>query len=1122
MKIKRKTILIFCIAPLLLLGSLCGAILYYYFNPPAVKALIEKSIARSTGTSCKIKSLSYSLKPINIRAKGILVKPGEDLRGFHLELPEFIADISLEGPFGHKCLTFKNLKIDGFSFLVSHDLLLPVLKQKPETPSFLGRAVKRLIAFFLFRDIQFQAAQIVNGHIVAQTKEQTVRISEIHAHLNTEHLIEVSCKMWFQWPSQKIQFTAPHLLITTDRAISFVDPEISCLLTATKGIFESPWANVDSIGVTATLKYHSKNKTLTFSPMELHSENVTLEDPEANVKKMGVKARIIYDKNYKKVTFEPLDLVLEGTVINRASETRLHPLNLHLKTQGFFDLGETNLNASHFFLSINELFTSKGKIDARFGSESRVGVELLDGHLLPQRLLPLVPGDLKAQLEPVTLSGPVTLYGKIDGMKANKQWNWGCDLHGNLKENRFSYSTAEMKVSGSITGGIWAKGELSGIGISARMEGNNIIISGKGVALKPFAMGMSISGKYPVFEIKELKANFPQAKVVAGEKEVLIDDIRVNVQKGTLDGDEKSLHLPEIQFNSSLLKNLLLSLRIDGKHLNIVLQGKQTNLLEAALALNLLPQGWKFSGLDSIHITAMKKEKNPWSFTSEFGFQELCFENRDSSCMGEKVSVKAEMEGEIDLKKESIAANTAFDIDGGEILYDRFYLDMKSNAFFSSCEANYEIPKRSLQLSSLKLGLIGILALHTHGTLVYKPRDQRINLSLSITETPLKPVFDHFILEPFQTEKPFLTALNIGGTISADMELEGVGTDWVVTGHCKWHDGTLSLGENDLTFQGIYLDLPVWYQTQEAESYRKTGKGALSIRSMNVPLLTEQSLSLTLDAGPNSLSVKTPTTLKMPGGDIRVGPVVSKNIFGSQPSIETSLTMNAVDINPLLSRIWSQPVQGTINGKLDSIHIKAGSILTGGNIRAKVFDGEIILFDFGASEMLTSAPVFRFSGIWNGLRLAQMTSGTSFGKIEGILRGHINNLEIAYGQPQKFYLLLETVKTKGIPQRISVKAVDNISRIGGGQSPFMGLAGSFATLFKEFPYKKIGVRASLENDVFRVNGTIKEGGFEYLVKRGGFSGVNVVNQNPDNRISFKDMVKRVKRITSKGGGPVIK
>ena len=85
----------------------------------------------------------------------------------------------------------------------------------------------------------------------------------------------------------------------------------------------------------------------------------------------------------------------------------------------------------------------------------------------------------------------------------------------------------------------------------------------------------------------------------------------------------------------------------------------------------------------------------------------------------------------------------------------------------------------------------------------------------------------------------------------------------------------------------------------------------------------------------------------------------------------------------------------------------------------------------------------------------------------------------------------------------------------------MGLAGAFASFFKTFPYEKIGIRASLENDVFKINGTIKERGTEYLVKRGAFSGVNIVNQNPDNRISFKDMVNRIKRIGVKGG-PVVK
>jgi hypothetical protein len=354
------------------------------------------------------------------------------------------------------------------------------------------------------------------------------------------------------------------------------------------------------------------------------------------------------------------------------------------------------------------------------------------------------------------------------------------------------------------------------------------------------------------------------------------------------------------------------------------------------------------------------------------------------------------------------------------------------------------------------------------------------------------------------------------------MELAGIGTDWVVTGHCLWHDGTFSSGEEGFSFKGVNLDLPVWYQAKTAEKARKPEKGKISIRSMNLPMFPEQRLALMLDAGPNSLSVMAPTTLRIPGGKVNLGPIVGKDIFGSRPSIDTSLTMNAVDIQPLLSRVLPQPVKGKVYGKLDPIRFEGGTLSAHGKIKAKVFNGEVIISDLGASQMFSSTPVYRLSTKLNALRLVEMTAGTSFGKIEGVLKGHIKGLEIAYGQPQKFDLLLETVKTKGVPQRISVKALDNIARIGGGQSPFVGLAGSFAMLFKEFPYKKIGLRSSLENDVFTVNGTIIEGGNEFLVKRGGFSGVNVVNQNPDNRISFKDMVKRIKRVTAKGGGPVIK
>ena len=106
-------------------------------------------------------------------------------------------------------------------------------------------------------------------------------------------------------------------------------------------------------------------------------------------------------------------------------------------------------------------------------------------------------------------------------------------------------------------------------------------------------------------------------------------------------------------------------------------------------------------------------------------------------------------------------------------------------------------------------------------------------------------------------------------------------------------------------------------------------------------------------------------------------------------------------------------------------------------------------------------------------------------------------------------------------QKISIQAIDTIARVGGGQSPFVGFSAIFSSFFKTFNYEKIGIRSTLKNDLIRINGTIFEDKKEYIMKGSALAGVNIINQNQNNRIRFKDMIKRIKRITE-GGKPVIR
>ena len=145
--------------------------------------------------------------------------------------------------------------------------------------------------------------------------------------------------------------------------------------------------------------------------------------------------------------------------------------------------------------------------------------------------------------------------------------------------------------------------------------------------------------------------------------------------------------------------------------------------------------------------------------------------------------------------------------------------------------------------------------------------------------------------------------------------------------------------------------------------------------------------------------------------------------------------------------------------------------------------------------------------------LERFSAALGVGRITGRLSGSIKGLRVAYGQPVAFDLKMESVPAKGVSQTVSLKAVNSISLVSTG-SALSGMGISLmTTFFREFPYEKIGFECGLKNDVFTVRGLIHEDGVEYLVKRRFFSGIDVINGNPDNHIGFSDMLERAKRVT---------
>jgi hypothetical protein len=963
--------IVLCVVVVLGLGT--G--LYLCYHPDLVKPIIARSLSASTGASCRIEQLSYSLKPMVVEAEGISFKPTKSGQTFSVKIPSVKVDMEIEGPWGNRSLVLKNIQVsglyldfspDGFKFSGS----FPAKK----SPSFAAGMVRDLVGFFFFRNIRFQSGELFDGSATAVVGGQSIRAREIHAEAAADRPLSLSFALNIDDSGRHMNVTAPKVNIFFGKTFDIKDLKFSGTLQSQDMRLQDPHLALQRADATSKFTYIHTQKIFRFEDLKIQCQGISL----------------------------PFGLKKTGS----SSATVAAARSLSMETALTYDINRKKISLVDPKLHVRGLSLAE-----------KTG-----------RLISILDIDIDAQ---------------------------------------------------------------------------------------------KVSSRYPVIEIADVTVQIPKAKISTGTRNIVIEDIRAYVPDGRTDLEKRSFELPKARLAAMGLKNILLAAHLRKRIFNLSVQGNNTGLFRAANAFHLLPLNWRFKVRDAIGIDVEKPLNGPWQVHAKLSFADLAFQNKDGSIIGENISIRSAVNGVADSSLSSMRFSADMDADTGEALWGLYYLNLKQNPIAASLKCGYGIQNKLLEISKLRIDLTGILPLEIRGRLHRATAKTNADITVTLPQTPVKPIFHYFLQEPYKTENPFLANLEAKGAVSATIHLKEAPNKREVTGRMGWLEGRFSWPEKGIDLKGIQLDLPVWYHSPLIKVPDKTLKGRLSIQSATVPFLPEQSLKVALDIGPNQISVLSPTMIKVPGGNLNLGSVHVNHLFGPDLSVQTRLTVEGVQLSPLLSKIWTRPLKGSLSGILDPVRYEHHAISSRGKLTAKAFGGRIIFSGLGASGIFTPAPVFKFNARWADLLLSEMTTGTAFGKIEGVLAGDLRNVEMAYGQPQRFNLLLETVRKKGIPQKISIKAVDNIAQIGGGQSPFIGLAGAFASFFKTFPYEKIGIRASLENDVFTIHGTVKENGVEYFVKRGAFSGVNIINQNPDNRISFKDMVNRIKRIGA-GGGPVVK
>jgi hypothetical protein len=358
--------------------------------------------------------------------------------------------------------------------------------------------------------------------------------------------------------------------------------------------------------------------------------------------------------------------------------------------------------------------------------------------------------------------------------------------------------------------------------------------------------------------------------------------------------------------------------------------------------------------------------------------------------------------------------------------------------------------------------------------------------------------------------------MSLEGMLGADVRIRGEGDALSVAGKMTLADTSLELPSSKALLLGVAAEIPVHYEAVSAAPGSPESplpdEGFLRIGEFQSPFLTLKPVAVTLRVGTNAFAIE-PLALELFGGRLELG----RTTFRIDPRSGSlqgvgSLALREIDISRFPIQSPQFKLTGKVRAEFPRLDISSKNIAISGRGEADVFGGKVVLRDLSVANPFTPGRSISLNIDLLGLDLKKLTDEVPFGEVTGIVSGEVRDLVISYGQPERFEFRLESVPRKGVAQTFSLKAVDNLTVLSSGQQASGGTGGFWMSFIRGFRYQKLGIVSTLRNDTFTLNGTIHEGGVEYLVKKPALFGISVINREPDKAISFKEMTNRLKRV----------
>jgi hypothetical protein len=494
-----------------------------------------------------------------------------------------------------------------------------------------------------------------------------------------------------------------------------------------------------------------------------------------------------------------------------------------------------------------------------------------------------------------------------------------------------------------------------------------------------------------------------------------------------------------------------------------------------------LPQDLTLSGNvgGAVHLQG---EGAQISATADVDIGEAGFQNADYTWIGEKLAMKAH--AELALTQQPMTFALQLSAPQGQALVGPVLLDFTANPLqlvargtfspqllrIESLESRQRDLAQVTATAEVSLSPFAVKAARLDARDVRFPAAYTSYMQLSLATTPFNQLTTTGRADArvrIENNLPVALTLHVADLSFSDDKQQLAVAD--VGAELNWASGSAA------------PEQPSWLAWRSARGWGISGDKA----------------RLDFAAHDRNFRLLSPTRLPFFDGALRINTLAVRNLGQASMAGDFDAEIEPISVGPIAKALGWPEFAGKLSGRIPGLTYRDSQLTLQGDIEAVVFDGRVVARNLRVRDPLGDWPRIHADITARNLDLDLFTRTFEFGSITGRLDVDLLNLETFGLSPVAFDLRIATPPGDRSRHRISQRAVQNLSNIGGGGGGVTAaLQSGFLKFFDEFGYDRLGLSCRLRNDVCQMSGVAPAAGNAfYIVKGSGLPRIDIIGNN---------------------------